>query len=98
MHLYHLLKIFVHMQLKLLKTRAISIVKNFLMVLKNFTTDAIKTASKRAIQKTAEATGNLICNKITDKITTISKTFSQNDEANNEMEISKERYISLEKR
>ena len=89
MHLYHLLKILVHMQLKLLKTRAISIVKNFPMVLNNFTTDAIKTA---------EATGNLICNKITDKITSISKTFSQNDEANNEMEISKERYISLEKR
>ena len=31
--------------------------------------DAIKTASKRAIQKTAETTGYLIGNKITDKIT-----------------------------
>ena len=29
--------------------------------------DAIKTASKRAIQKTAEATGDLICNKRGDK-------------------------------
>ena len=40
---------------------------------KKSTTDAIKTASKRAIQKTAEATGDLIGNKITDKITSISK-------------------------
>ena len=31
------------------------------------TTDAIKTASKRAIQKTAEATGDLIGNKIAGK-------------------------------
>ena len=36
---------------------------------KKSATDAIKTASKRAIQKTAEATGVLIRNKITDKIT-----------------------------
>ena len=34
---------------------------------KKYTTDAIKTASERAIQKTAEATGDLICNKIADK-------------------------------
>ena len=40
---------------------------------KKSTTDAIKTASKRAIQKTAEATGDLIGNKIADKITNISK-------------------------
>ena len=32
-------------------------------------TDAIKTASERAVQKTAEATGNLIGNKIADKTT-----------------------------
>ena len=37
------------------------------------TTDATKTASKRAIQKTSEATGYLIGNKIADKITSISK-------------------------
>ena len=37
------------------------------------TTDAIKTASKRAIQTTAEATSDLIRNKIADKITKISK-------------------------
>ena len=38
-------------------------------------TDALKTASKRAIQKTAEATGNLIGNKTADKITSVSKKF-----------------------
>ena len=36
---------------------------------KKSATDAIKTASKRAIQKTAEVTGDLIRNKIADKIT-----------------------------
>ena len=40
---------------------------------KKYTTDAIKTASKRAIQKTAEAMGDLIGNKIAEKITNISK-------------------------
>ena len=40
---------------------------------KKFATDAIKTASKRAIQKTTEATGDLIGNKIADKITSVSK-------------------------
>ena len=35
---------------------------------KKFTTEAIITASKRAIQETAEAGGDLIGNKITDKI------------------------------
>ena len=33
---------------------------------KKSTTDAIKKASKRAIQKTVEATGDLIGNKIAD--------------------------------
>ena len=36
---------------------------------KKSATDAIKTASKRAIQNTAEATGDLIGNKIADEIT-----------------------------
>ena len=36
-------------------------------------TDALKIASKRAIQKTAEATGNLVGNFIADKITSIKK-------------------------
>ena len=38
---------------------------------KKSTTDAIKTASERAIQKTAEATGGLIGNKIADKVTSV---------------------------
>ena len=37
------------------------------------TTDAIKTALKKAIQKIAAATGDLIGNKTTDKITSVSK-------------------------
>ena len=49
---------------------------------KKSTIDAIKTASKRAIQKAAEATGDLIDNKIDDKITSVSKT----SDANSEME------------
>ena len=40
---------------------------------KKSATDAIKTASKRAIQKTAEATGDLIGNKTADKITSFSR-------------------------
>ena len=36
---------------------------------KKSTTNAIKTASKRAIHKAAEATGDLVGNKISDKIT-----------------------------
>ena len=40
---------------------------------KKFLTDAIKIASKRAIQKTAEATGDLNGNKIADKIKSVSK-------------------------
>ena len=40
---------------------------------KKSTTDAIKTASKRAIQKTVEATGDLIGNKIADNINVIYK-------------------------
>ena len=81
-------------------------VKNFLIVLKKFTTDAIKTASKRAIQKTAEATGDLIGNKIVDKLTSVSKKKStkelhDNDETKEEdVEITtlKKRYISPEER
>ena len=76
---------------------------------KKSTTDAIKTASKRTIQKTTEAPGDLVGNKIADKMTNISKELSklrltelhskklQTNEANNESEIPKERYISPEK-
>ena len=45
--------------------------------------DAIKTASKRAVQKTAEATGDLIGKKTADKIMSVSKKSTkelQNDE------------------
>ena len=41
--------------------------QKLLDIAKKSTADAIKTASKRAIQKTAEATGDLIGNKIADK-------------------------------
>ena len=57
---------------------------------KKSTTDAIKTASKRAIQKLAEATGDLIGNKIADKITSASKKSakgSQNNETEEDAEI-----------
>ena len=71
---------------------------------KKSATDAIKTASKRAIQKTAEATGDLVGNKNADKITSVSKKslkkpgdeeFSSN-EVNKE--IPNERYISPKER
>ena len=42
------------------------------------TTDAIKTASKRAIQKAAETTGDLIGNKIADKIQAYQKNLLNN--------------------
>ena len=78
-------------------------VKHFLIVLKKSTTDAIKTASKRAIQKTAEATGDLIGNKITDKITSVSKKKPDKELHNDETEdveiaTPKKRYISPEER
>ena len=38
---------------------------------KKTTTDAIKTASERAIQKAAEATDDLIGNKVADKTTSV---------------------------
>ena len=39
--------------------------------------DAVKTASKRAVQKTAEATGDLIGSKIDYKITSVGKSKSK---------------------
>ena len=73
---------------------------------KKSTTDAIKTASKRAIQKTAEATDDLIGNKIADKITSFSKKKSTKELHNNdkteeedvELATPKKRYISPEER
>ena len=52
------------------------------------TTDAIKTASRRAIQKTAKAKFDLIGNKTADKITSISKK-SPKKLQNNETEANK---------
>ena len=56
---------------------------------KKFATDAIKTASNRAIQKTAEATGDLTGNKIADKITSVPKNSTKklpNDETEVDVE------------
>ena len=50
---------------------------------KKSTTDAVKTASKRAIQKTAKATGDLIGNKNADKITNVLRK----SDANGGMEV-----------
>ena len=76
--------------------------RKFLDTAKQSRTDAIKTAPKRTIQKTAEATVDLIANTTADKITNTSKSLSrelhsQSNEANDEIEITKERYISPEK-
>ena len=74
---------------------------------KKSTTDAIKTASKRAIQKTPEATGDLIGSKVADKITSVSKKKSTKELHNNnddkieedvEIITHKKRCISLEER
>ena len=73
---------------------------------KKSTTDAIKTASKRAIQKAAEATGDLIGNKIADKITSVSKKSNNNnnddddddDDEDVQLTTHKKRYISPEER
>ena len=62
--------------------------------------EAIKTASKRAIQKTAEATGGIIGHKIANKITSVSKKSSNNNNNDDNIELTtrKERYISPEER
>ena len=60
---------------------------------KQSATDALKTASERAIKKT----GVLIGNKIGNKFTRVSKTLPQNNSETNEEEILTERYISRRK-
>ena len=50
---------------------------------KKSSTDAIKTAWKRAIQKIAEATDDLIGNKIADKITSVSTELHSKNTQNN---------------
>ena len=54
---------------------------------KKSTTDAIKTASKRAIQKTAEATGNKIADKVTSVSKKPAKELHDNDETEEDAEI-----------
>ena len=69
---------------------------------KKYATDAIKTASERAIQKTAEATGDLIGTKIADKITNVSKKSTTKNlptiDADTKLTTHKKRYISPEER
>ena len=66
---------------------------------KTSATDALKIASKRAIQKTAEATGDLLDNKTADKITSISKKPASEPHSNAvSNEIPKERYVSPQER
>ena len=113
MDFYHLLKIGTHAT-KVAKNMSNKYSQKLLDSTKKFTTDAIKTASKRAIQKTAEATGDLIDNTIADKIINISKSSKEfhskefhseniskelHSKTNeNGIEIPKERYISPVKR
>ena len=52
--------------------------KNFLIMLKQSVTDALKTDSKRAIQEKAETNGDLIGNRIADIITKVLKNSPQN--------------------
>ena len=60
---------------------------------------AFKIASKRAIQETAEATGDLVGITIANKITSISKKPTSEPQPNVVSdEISKERYIHLQKK
>ena len=81
--------------------------KNFSIVLKKSTTDAIKTDSKKAIQKTEKATGDLIGKKIADKITSVSKKssaeksmelHSKKSHSDNQIEAPKKKYKSPEER
>ena len=66
---------------------------------KKSTTDAIKIASRTAIQKTAEATGDLIGNKIADETISVSKKLQKNEtEKDIKRTTPKKRYISPEER
>ena len=75
--------------------------KKLIDTAKKSATDAIKTASKRAVQKTAEAIGDLIGIKIADKIRSVSKKCTKKlptiDE-DAELTTHKKRYISPEER
>ena len=60
---------------------------------KKSATDAIKTASKRAIRKTTEATGDLIGHKIADKMTSVSKKPSNDNNNNDNVELTTHKNI-----
>ena len=75
--------------------------KKLVVTAKKSATDAIKTASKRAIQKPAEASADLVGNKIADKITSVSKKSTKklpNIDEDVELITPKKRYISPEER
>ena len=75
--------------------------KNVVDTAKISATDAIKTASKRAMQETAEATGDLVGNKIADKITSVSKKSTKKlpiIDKDEELTTPQKRYISPEER
>ena len=76
-------------------------VKYFQKLAKQFATNSIKTASKRAIQKLAEATSNLIGNKIADRIISIASWSNSNASLHTDeklIEIPNEKWVSPEKR
>ena len=85
---------------KVAKNTSNKYIQKLIDTAKKSATDAIKTASKRAIQITAEATGDLIGNKIADNITSASKKSQNKEIQSNEVnnEIPKERYISPNQR
>ena len=75
-----------------------NIVKKLIDHAKQSATNALKTASKKAIQKVAAAAGDLIGNKTADRITEVSKTLPHNNSETNEEEIFREIYISPEQK
>ena len=71
---------------KVAKNLSNKYVQKLLDSAKRSTTDAIKTASRRAIQKTAEAIDDLIGNKIADKATSVWKK-SSSKHSDDEVEV-----------
>ena len=68
---------------------------------KKSATDAIKTASKRAIKETAETTDDLVGNKFADKITSVSKKSTKKlptSDEDAESTTPQRRYTSTEER
>ena len=71
---------------KVAKNLSNKYVQKLLDSAKRSTTDAIKTASRRAVQKTAEAIDDLIGNKIADKATSVWKK-SSSKHSDDEVEV-----------